>query len=495
MRTILLALFLSIITLIPAQAQDTTYDRLLPGGAGGWLNITRPVTIQDLQGRAVLLDFWTYGCINCMQIVPDLDFLERKYGEKLLVIGVHSAKFEGEKGNERILAAAQRFGLNHPVINDSDYAIWKSFGVRAWPTQVLIGPDGREAARWSGEGHRTAIDAAISAATASITPPFTDISTLVPARTKTSTLSFPARIEDAGDFIFVADSGHNRILVLDRTGAVKMTIGSGELGHQDGSFVMAKFNHPRGMVLIGRNLYIADTDNHMLRVANLDSGSVMTLSGNGKRTFAPPFKAQKAMTTELASPWDVEALPDGSVAIAMAGVHQLWRYDPTARTMQVMVGSGAEAVGDGPALKATLAQPSGLKNIGSALYFVDAESSALRRVENNNVQTLVGTGLFDFGLVDGMYPDARLQHAQGLTTLNNQIVLADTYNNTLRTYDLQNGQLTTMDLKGLLLNEPGDVAAIDGKLWIADTNNHRIVVFDPATGDHRVLDITEPQKK
>ncbi len=462
-----------------AQAKDN-HALLLAGGAGGWLNVTRPVTADDMKGRVLLLDFWTYGCINCMQVIPDLEYLEHKFGDKLLVIGVHSAKFSGESGNARIESAARRFGLKHPVINDSDFAIWKSFGVRAWPSLILLGPDGKEIARYSGEGHRAELERAIEKATKTLTAS-SSLSGLIADDTNKAPLSFPARLAYGNDQLWIADSGHNRILGIDpATGEIKTTIAA-----------TPAFNNPRGMTLVGHTLYIADTGNHLLRAADIETGNVTTLAGTGERGHRlRDGKAVTAVDSALASPWDVELMADGNtLAIANAGTHQIFGYDIKAKTLHLLAGNGYEAIDDGEAARAALAQPSGLSRApDGTLFFADAESSSLRALTpNGDVKTLIGTGLFDFGHKDGRYPQAQLQHAQGLFAEKSRILIADTYNNAIRIYDRNSGELTTVKLTDGALAEPGDILRVGETLYVADTNHHALKKIDLATGETKEI--------
>lgn len=473
-RKILLTVFLAFLCLTgKAQAETSPYAMLEKGGSGGWLNTTRPLTVDDFKGKAVLLDFWTYGCVNCMQIIPDLEYLEGKFNtafnNKLLIIGVHSAKFEGEQGNSRILFAAKRFGLKHPVINDADFAIWKSYGVKAWPTQVLLGPDGSEVARWSGEGHRDEIEQAISKINASSKREVP----LLKIEDKTK-LSFPARIETKRDKLIIADAGHNRILITEKDGRIIDKIGSGLKNDENGDFSSASFDSPRGMTMRNNKIYVADTGNHKLRMIDLLRKKVVTLEGNGKR--GGPGK--------LASPWDVEFIGENRLAIANAGTHQILLYNTETEELSVLAGSGREDIIDGPAASAALAQPSGLSYHDGVLYFVDAESSALRQLKDGQVKTLIGTGLFDFGFKDGKYPEARLQHPQGLFADGNRIFIADTYNNAIRVYDIKTGELKTNTFNYRKLNEPGDVYVDGVNLFIANTNHNEI---NGATVNSRIL--------
>lgn len=449
----------------PAAAQNS-FDQLATGGAGGWLNVTRPLTAEDMKGRIVLLDFWTYGCINCMQIVPDLEKLEDMFGDSLLIIGVHSAKFQGEQGNDRILEAAKRFKLKHPVINDSDYAIWKLYDVKAWPTLVLLGPGGTEITRYTGEGHLESmkIDIANAIKRATNSSP---VASFVASDDAKGTLSYPARLASGPEgMIFITDSGHHRILGIDPDGKIKVTIGSGTRGLKDGTYNQAQFNMPRGIVALDKILYVADTNNHAIRKIDLQRQTVTSIAGHGQKG-------------DIASPWDLEVLDDQrSIAVAMAGKHQLWSLNTRSNKLSLLAGRGIEALQDGRANSAALAQPSGLSYAPPSLFFVDAESSALRVLEDGNIKTLIGTGLFDFGEKDGTYPDAKLQHPQGLAANADTIYIADTYNDAIRVYDRKTGTLSTLALPDDSLREPGDVLLIGNKLWIADTNHHAVKFYD-----------------
>ncbi len=497
---VLAVLLAAVPVFAPAHAKGDL-NLLVKGGAGGWLNVERPLTADEIKGRVVLLDFWTYGCINCIQIVPDLDYLEQKFGDKLLIIGVHSAKFTGEQGNDRILAAAQRFGLKHPVVNDSDFAIWKSYGVEAWPTQILLDEKGSEIARYAGEGHREEIETDIAGAlvldgkeTAAPVPK------IAADKKDSSPLWFPSKIvrgtgEMSSSLYFVADTGHDRILGFDESGKVSVTIGSGVAGFKDGALKDAQFNAPHGMASFGDRLLVADTGNHRIREVDLKAGTVTTVAGTGQRGYNPRAKDKPALGEALASPWDIEFIEhsiETKFAIAMAGMHQLWVYDAQAGTVSVLAGTSGENIDDGPANKATLAQPSGLDYSGSDLYFVDAESSALRVLKGGEVKTLIGTGLFKFGMKDGKYPDALLQHPQGLFVGATKIYIADTYNNAIRIYDPATQELSTLTLTGGTLNEPADVLVHDNSLLVVDSGHHMIQKIDLSPKSDKVEDWGKP---
>ena len=220
-------------------------------GAAGWLNVPRPLSLEDLRGKIVLLDFWTYCCINCMHVIPDLERLEAKYPQELVVIGVHSAKFTNEKESANIRDAVLRYRIEHPVVNDASFAIWRRYGVRAWPTLVLIDPDGFIVGAVSGEGNYGVLDSAISA----IIKEFGDRINRQPLplslekdRTAPTLLLYPGKVlaDIETGRLFIADSNHNRVIVADISGKALAIAGCGRAGRDDGPFDKACFQQSPG---------------------------------------------------------------------------------------------------------------------------------------------------------------------------------------------------------------------------------------------------------
>ncbi|HEX8236220.1 MAG TPA: thioredoxin-like domain-containing protein [Abditibacteriaceae bacterium] len=471
-----------------------------------WINTEKPLSLRALRGKIVLLDFWTYGCINCMHILPDLKKLERKYPNELVVIGVHSAKFanEGEGGNIR--NAVMRYNIEHPVLVDRDMRVWNSFGVNAWPTFVLIDPAGNVVGQVAGEGNFGVLDSTISrvakqfrqSGKLNVTPvKFA----LEAARVAATPLRYPGKVlaDAASNRLFIADTNHNRIVISDLNGNVKAVAGSGEMGLQDGAFDLATFRSPQGMAL-GANksvLYVADTENHAIRALDLNKGTVTTLAGTGQQA---PWRSTGGVGTgaQLASPWDVEQLGD-TLYIAMAGPHQIWAMNLKTRRVGPYAGSGQEARIDGSLQSAALAQPSDLATDGQKLFFADSESSSVRTVDlqtqearSARVRTLAGGGagpnLFDFGDVDGSGTGVRLQHPLGVEYSAGRVYVADTYNHKIKAIDLQNNSIETLTGKGgghqdgparaAQFYEPGGLSLAGTRLFVADTNNHAIRVID-----------------
>lgn len=480
-----------------------------------WLNTDRPFSLKDLRGKVVLLDFWTYCCINCIHIIPDLKKLEAKYPNELVVIGVHSAKFQNEKDSQNIRNAILRYEIEHPVINDKDFLVWKSYGAQAWPTLVVIDPDGNYVGYVSGEGHFATLDETIGRLISEFgaknrldRKPIKFV--LEKEGKPKSVLSYPGKIvaDEKSDRLFFTDSNHNRVIVTSLKGAIQEVIGDGNIGLKDGSFTTAQFFRPQGLTFdAAKNiLYVADTENHAVRRINLTAKTVTTLAGNGRQARYPPTGGT-GKAVSLSSPWDV-ILIKNILYVAMAGTHQLWTIDVTTRRAHPFAGTGGENITDGPLGQALLAQPSGITTDGSILYFADSEVSAVRTADlkhSGEVKTLIGQGLFEFGDVDGQYPQARLQHPIGVAYRGGYVYVADTYNHKIKRVDPKTKTLETVigtGARGMsdgkartaTLNEPNGLTFAAGKWFIADTNNHMIRVFDPAKGDVSTLKLTGLEK-
>ena len=480
-----------------------------PGGLD-WLNTDKPLKIADLRGKIVMLDFWTYCCINCMHIIPDLKRLEDEFARELVVIGVHSAKFTEEQNTDNIRQAILRYEIKHPVVNDKDFRIWRSYGAHAWPTVVLIDPEGRIVQVESGEGVYNSFHDTIQGLVKKYEgrlnlAPF--MAGIEAGKAAETFLSYPGKVlaDAEGGRLFISDQNHNRILICNiETGVVMDQIGSGSLGFKDGGFHETLFNHPQGLTLNVDKLYIADTENHAIREADLAKRKVKTIAGTG-RQGSPWSPAGKGKLVNLSSPWAL-AYKDGNIYIAMAGNHQIWRLRLKDDWVEPFAGNGREARIDGLKRDAALAQPSGLALAGDRLYFADSEVSAVRYVElteNGKVGTIVGLDLFEFGDVDGRGDRVRLQHPLGLAWDGSVLYVADTYNNKVKKIDVGSRSAETYigngrpgDRNGrsndARLFEPGGLSFAADRLYIADTNNHQIRVVDLATNQVSTLSVSEP---
>jgi len=477
-----------------------------------WLNTDGPLHLRDVRGKVVLLDFWTFCCINCMHVIPDLKRLEKKYAGELAVIGVHSAKFTSEKDTENIRQAILRYEVAHPVVNDRDMRVWREYGVNAWPTLVLIDPAGKIVGVLSGEGIYEPLDEAISQVIKAF-----DAKGLIDRkplslrlerdRAPEGVLSFPGKVlaDAASGRLFIADSNHNRIVAVSLADSSVLDVaGSGEIGLTDGAFAEAAFNHPQGMALDGQRLYVADTENHAIRLVDFATRRVTTVAGTGQQARQSDVSGP-ATQTPLNSPWDL-LLHNGALYVAMAGSHQLWRMDVKAGRIERFAGSGREARTDGPFELAALAQPSGIATDGRKLYFADSEDSSIRSADldpRGRVETIVGGDLFEFGDRDGHGLEARLQHPLGVACHDGVLYAADTYNNKIKRVwpgerraesFLGTGGAGLADGETATFDEPGGLSVAGDKLYVADTNNHVIRVADLKTRRVETLQLKDMER-
>lgn len=470
-----------------------------------WLNTDHPFLLQNLKGRVVILDFWTYCCINCLHILPDLKYLENKYKDSLTVIGVHSAKFDNEKEAENIRKAVLRYDIEHPVLVDSNFKVWDHYAVRAWPTLVVIDPQGYVVGNVSGEGNRDVLDKLISQIINEHqqkgTINFQELSlTLEKQRQSLGTpLAFPGKVlaSQADNRLFIADSGHNRFVITTLTGETKCVVGTGKPGLTDGSFSEAQFFAPQGMTFDRENqiLYVADTGNHALRKIDFKTEQVKTIAGTGEQSRYLHPHCGEGLEVALNSPWDVEKV-GYRFWIAMAGSHQIWEMQLDSNRVSTYAGTGAEACVDGQLHESAFAQPSGLTTNGRELFVADSEVSSIRGVglvDNLPVRTICGSGeLFGFGDVDGEGYSVRLQHCLAVEYTQDYLWVADTYNHKIKRVEISTGNCQTMlgdgeagyeDGQGTAtrFSEPSGLSATSSHLYIADTNNHVIRKVELAT--------------
>jgi sugar lactone lactonase YvrE len=476
-----------------------------------WFNVSEGVTMSSLKGKIVLMDFWTYGCINCIHNMPYLKLLQEEFADELVIVGVHSAKFSNEGKSENLRNIILRYGITYPVVNDSEFVVWNTWGARAWPTLALVDPAGNLVGGTTGEGFydtfRDVIRSLVKEFDRKKMLDRASLAVKLEKESKPSTLlSFPGkvRVDSASGRLFLADSGHNRIIIAEiETGTILDIAGSGQGGFADGTFEEARFKNPQGMALSedGKILYVADTENHSIRALDLSARRVSTAAGTGRQAEAYPPEPGTGTGAALSSPWDL--LREGrNLYIAMAGSHQLWFLDLPTGKAAPLAGSGAEGVLDAPGADAELAQPSGLAlSPERRLYFADSEASTIRWVDlgvpNKPVGTLAGSGkdLFDFGADDGKGNAAKFQHPLGVAWLDGMLYVVDTYNHRIRRIDPKTAEVTTLagtaagygNGKQGLFNEPGGIDAARGKLYIADTNNHSLRVYDIASRETRSL--------
>lgn len=451
----------------------------------GWLPGGPPLTLRGLRGRFVLLDFWTAGCVNCRHVLDELRPLERDRADVLVVLGVHSPKFPHERGPAALASAVERLGVRHPVLDDADRETWSQYAVRAWPTLVLVDPEGYVVHTATGEGHvaelAAVLDELVDEHERRGTLRRGGPTTRRQVPTPVTALRFPGGVAALPDgALLVADGGHHQLVLLEadlRT--ERLRVGVGRAGLVDGP--LPAFSSPQGVCLLpDGSVLVADTGNHALRAVDLVTGDVTTVAGTGRPRRPGDPRSGPAREVPLSSPWDA-CWYGGRVVVAMAGTHQLWSYDPAAATVEVLAGTGAEQLRDGPAAGAYLAQPSGLAPGADRLWFVDAESSALRwyRDEDHDedgggtVGTAVGGGLSVSGHVDGPAEQALLQHPLGVCALpDGSVAVLDTYDGAVRRYDPVTDLVSTT-ASGLA--EPVAAVLVGDGLVVVEQAAHRLV--------------------
>lgn len=497
-----------------------------------WLNTGgKSLDLEALRGKIVLLDFWTFCCINCLHVLDELRPLEEQYSDVLVTVGVHSPKFEHEADPVALAAAVERYEIHHPVLDDPELDTWKAYTARAWPTLVVIDPEGYIVAHLSGEGHADGLAVLIPELIVEHEAKGTlhrGSGPYVAPEPTSGTLRFPGKAlylpsgrgtvgeatsNDAGSWL-VTDTGHHRLVELHTDfHTVLATYGTGVKGYADGGAAgeaaTAQFNEPQGLVLlpeevaakVGYDVVVADSVNHRLRGLSLTDGKVSTLAGNGVQRLletgparvdedAAGFTGQLSdhpLEVSLSSPWDlVWSRKLNAVVVAMAGTHQIFSFDPVTGAVAIAAGNGLEGLLDGPAHEAWFAQSSGLaEDADGNIWVADSETSSLRKLVIDDagtltVETAVGQGLFDFGFRDGDAADARLQHPLGVTVLpDGSVAIADTYNGAVRRYDPSSRTVSAL-ARGL--SEPSDVivdhtrvAGAEPLLVVVEANKHQLI--------------------
>jgi thiol-disulfide isomerase/thioredoxin len=467
----------------------------------GWLNTGgRDLSLADLRGAIVLLDFWTFCCVNCLHVLDELRPIEAEYADVLVVVGVHSPKFAHERDPAALAAAVRRHEVTHPVLDDPDLTTWRGYVARAWPTLAVVDPEGYLVVSMAGEGHASSLRRVIDDLVGTHglrrpgAPGTGSRRAGIAGAARPEGLRFPGKVLALpGGGLLVSDSGSHTLAALEPDAVtVRRRIGMGARGWVDGPAAVARFSEPQGLCLLppevaataGYDVVVADTVNHRLRgVSGLATGGevrVSTVAGSGRQWRGQVgHDPHDALPVDLSSPWDLAWFED-RVIIAMAGIHQLWWFDPVTGTAGMWAGTTVEGLRDGPLEQCWLAQPSGLSASGARLWVADSETSALRWVEGGELHTAVGTGLFEFGHDDGAAASALLQHPLGVAAIpDGTVLVADTYNGALRRYDPVTATVTTIATG---LAEPSDLLLTGtGEVLVVESAAHRISRLAPVT--------------
>lgn len=414
--------------------------------------------------------------------------IEERFPNNVVVIGVHSGKYIAERETSRIREATLRYEIQHPIVNDRQFRVWRSYAVRAWPTIAVVDRDGYVVGTHAGEFTVEMFDPLLDALTAgTITDRPTHSFNAERPAIEPGLLRYPDKVAVDGGRIAISDTGNHRVVYGELTGDHRMTIEKVFTELEPGTRTdtdVRSFRSPQGLAFAGDRLYVADSAHHVVAALDLAGGDARVLTGTGEQMRTRSDRANGA----LSSPWDL-CVTDGTIYVAMAGVHQVWAIDAATGSARTHCGTGAEDLADGPLGEALLAQPMGITTDGKRLYFTDAESSAVRWADTDKrgaVGTLVGTGLFDFGDADGNGDKVRMQHQQGLAVRGGELLVADSYNDALKWVNIDTREARTW-VRGF--HEPGGVATGEHHAYVADTNAHRIMVIDYDTGAMEPLEI------
>lgn len=460
-----------------------------------WTNTEQPPSLQALRGRVVLMHFWTFDCVNCANLLPDLRYLENKYHDGLSVVGVHTPKYDYQRQSASVLKAVNRSHIRHAVVNDANFELWQAYGVQSWPTVALIDAEGQLAALLPGEGRRQETDALVGhlldeAASKDQRVYESHVST---NRVEPKLpLRFPRKLLATESSLWIADSGHNRVLECNHEGRILRQFGSGNPGYWDGRNQESGFTDPQGLAIVKDWLYVADTGNHAIRRIRLLSGDVETVAGTGVLGYDLPNDTAEPTSIAMSAPTAVTGQGE-KVYFVVCGQNQLWQLDLIKNRLSVLAGNGQLGLADGDGVAASFAQPSGISLIGQQLVICDSASSSLRvvRLLDNRVNTLIGAGLYEFGDVNGKRDVARLQHPLDVCAdPRGLIFVADSYNGKIKALNMHTGELRALNLP-YRLSEPSGLSLANSALWIANTNAHEIVRVDLKTGQIRRLTIGE----
>lgn len=458
-----------------------------------WINCD-PANLRSLRGYVIVVGFWSAGSAYCRNLIDDLRYLQRKYAGAVQVVAIHCPKFDAERNPRLVRNVCAQLDPGVRVAHDPNFVAWQHYGITAWPSAVVIDPDGRIDAVVVGDLRRDELEAHVTHLIADAGLALDD--SLLPILNpihRDAALSFPAGICVNDHYLYVADSGHHRVLECSREGRVLRQIGTGTAEYNDGTISAAAFRRPTGLALVRDILFVADTGNNALRRVRIVDGDVFTLVGGGRAGQPSGGVLDLGKRVALSQPWGVAAADD-RVYVSLAGNNQIWMYDRGRNSFQFVAGSGDLALADGDADKASFAQPAGLALAQLMLYVVDSGASALRSMQTGTarVQTLIGQGLFDFGDAVGARVDTRLQYPLAVAKDPDtaHLWIADSYNNQLRKLKLGGSEVARVEVSSKL-ECPSAIAAHGGALWIANTHAHEVLRVDPATGAARRLPVGE----
>ena len=500
---LMVSIFLAIYNKITFNTSDLNRISLVE--KGNWFNVVKPLKNSDIEGKIVVMHFWSYSCSSCVESIEKLKELDAKNPDSLAIIGVHNPIFDNEKNYNSVKKAVIRHEISYPVINDSGLDLAKKFNIKNNPSFLIFGLSGRADKKYVGSD---SIDKVIKRTQELIDKNKFSINhsrlpiVLEKNITIASLLTSPTKIIYEENFSYkgrefpafiIANSGQNSVLISSMMGEIILKIGSGIRGMVDGDIAEAKFSYPQGILYDNKNLYIADTGNNSLRIVDFETQKVKTIIGSGEQGDALQVKRIDAKSVDLSAPTDLEFFPDDSnIAISNSGTNQILVFDIKNKNISILAGNGDKGEDDGVYPENSLAQTSDMAVYSDKLYFVDGLTSNLRVVNKD-------------GVLKTLYSNKsskKLQNPRGLIVDDTGAYISDSFNHVIRKYDFNSQQLNTLfgfdrgeDVgTKTSFDEPSGLVSIIDKLYVVDTNNNRVLAVNRVKGSSTLLDLIPPQK-
>ncbi len=470
-----------------------------------WFNVSRTLEAEDFKNRLTIVHFWTYGCANCAHGIAEIKKLEEEFGDKLTVIGVHSAKFKDEKDYNSIKKAIARFDIDHPVITDYNLDIWKNFKINEWPTYLLIDPNGRLVKKYSADN----LEKMIKKTKKMIGKYKFQISKekmpTIPEKNNNIAhiLRFPTKIKYIENFSYkdtkssvlaISNSSQNNLIISSLSGKIILKIGSGERGLKDGNFEEARFNSPQAVLYDGNFLYVADTGNNSIRLIDFNQNLVKTIIGDGTNGYILEDATINSQVS-LSLPTDLEFFPDKNhILISNSGSNQILSYSLLDQLVSPFVGNGDILFKAGKFSNNSVGQISDMAVYNNKLYFVDSYNSVLGVLNSEGEVSVL--------LDEKNEGNFLMQNPKSLYVDDTGIYITNTIANNIIKYDFNSNKARNLigssrgDEVGAktTFDEPQGITAAFDKLYVSDTNNNRILIVSRNGTYSDLLDIIPPLK-
>ncbi|MDA9573475.1 redoxin domain-containing protein [Rickettsiales bacterium] len=479
-----------------------------------WINIEEKIINSDLKNKIIILKFWHHSCVTCIQNITNLEKSIKEYKDKVIVIAIHSSRYNSEKKYQSVSKAVDKYKIKLPVIVDDNHYLKNFFKVDIFPKYIFIDPNGNIAKEYSSVINGDQIKSDINGLIKKFRHKISD--KIINIKNKDdnirNVLNYPSRLSYSRDFIhnnkkipviFISNIGDNNIIVSSLSGKIIQVIGNSQSGFIDGSFKEARFDKVQGMVFKGNKLYLADSGNNAIRVVDFNDKKVSTLVGNGVRgDRLYSLRSIKAKDFKLNNPLDLAFFgSSNNLVIANSGVNQIIEYNIKNKEIKLLAGSGDFDMVDGSDIKSSLAQTYDIEVYENKLYFLDSKSSSLRYLDlKGNVVTIIGDGLNKFGEENNKnHQDKNMQNPTSLTVDDTGIYIIDNLNNAIRHYNfnskkIDNYKAMNIKAKSLEFIEPTSIIGISDKFYIADSNNHRIIQINRTNYNSSLFNIMPNQK-